>query len=44
MTGVTYNGKTESGDARWDALKNCKITIHETTVTLQVSICYPGAS
>ncbi len=37
MTGLTYNGNTESGEPRWDALKNCKITIHETTITLQVS-------
>ena len=37
MSGLTYNGKTESGEARWDALKNCKLTIHETTITLQVS-------
>ena len=38
MSGLTYNGKTETGEARWDALKNCKITIYETTITLQVSI------
>jgi hypothetical protein len=37
MSGLTYNGKTESGEARWDALKNCKLTIHETAITLQVS-------
>lgn len=35
MSGLTYNGKTESGEARWDALKNCKLTIHETAITLQ---------
>ena len=38
MTGLTYNGKTDSGGARWDALKNCKITIYETTITLQVIV------
>ncbi|XP_028394037.1 lysophospholipid acyltransferase 5-like [Dendronephthya gigantea] len=35
MSGLTYNGRTELGEARWDALKNCKITIYETTITLQ---------
>lgn len=36
MTGLSYNGKTETGEARWDALKNFKITIHETAITLRV--------
>lgn len=35
MSGLTYNGKSESGEPRWDALKNCKLTIYETATTLQ---------
>lgn len=38
MTGLTYNGKTDSGEPRWDALKNCKLTIYEMTITLQVIV------
>ena len=40
MTGLTYNGKTDSGEPRWDALKNCKITIYEMTITLQVTFLF----
>ena len=38
VSGLTYNGKSESGEPRWDALKNCKLSIYETATTLQVRI------
>ncbi|KAL9970371.1 hypothetical protein ACROYT_G022734 [Oculina patagonica] len=35
ISGISYNGKTEDGKAKWDGLRNIKLSIYETMYTFQ---------